>query len=56
MVDSESIRSGSVLVQLIHPRQAIPSAGGLYLKKKQSLHLNFAVTIPTFLFFLSLCR
>ena len=34
VVDGESIRSGKVLVQSIHPRPITPSAGDLHLKNK----------------------
>ena len=35
VVDSESIRSGKVPVQSIHPRPATPSAGDLHLQIRQ---------------------
>ena len=38
VVDSESIRSGKVPVQSIHPRPATLSAGDLHLKMRQCNH------------------
>ena len=38
VVGSESIHSGKVPVQSIHPRPATPSAGNLHLKMRQCNH------------------
>ena len=38
VVDGESICSGKVPIQSIHPRPATPSAGDLHLKTRQCIN------------------